>query len=74
MTGMTQSDKQILLNEYIAAERALLRGQAYTIKDRSLTRADLRWIQEGRKRLEEEIAALTGEGSIKMKRVLFRDD
>jgi hypothetical protein len=74
MTGMTEAQKQALLTEYINAEKAILRGQAYTIKDRSLTRADLRWVQEGRKKLEEELAALAGNGAIKPRRVIFRDD
>lgn len=72
--GMTIAQKQTLLNEYLAAEKAVLRGQAYTIKDRSLTRADLRWIQQERKNLETEIAGMANSGSIKVRRVLFRDN
>lgn len=73
MTGMTIAQKQTLLNEYIAAEKAVLRGQAYSIKDRSLTRADLRWIKDGRRQLEEEIAQMSAEGGVQAKRILFRD-
>ena len=71
--GMTLAQKQALLRQYIAAEQAVLRGQSYAIKDRSLTRADLRWIQSGRKKLEEEIAAMGDGASVKAKRILFRD-
>lgn len=67
------ADKKALMAEYLLAESAVLRGQEYTIKDRSLTRADLRWIQNGRKGLEAEICLLERGASIKVKQVLFRD-
>lgn len=34
------------LREYLKAESAILCGQAYTIGDRSLTRADLKFVQK----------------------------
>ncbi len=71
---MTIAQKQALLNKYIAAEEAILRGQEYTIKDRSLTRADLRWVQSERKRLDEELSLATAGGSIRPRKILFRDD
>jgi len=42
------------LTQYLAAERAILGGQAYTIGNRSLTRANL---AEVRKAIEELLAA-----------------
>jgi hypothetical protein len=70
---MSLSTKQALLDEYIAAEIAVLKNQSYTIKDRTYTRADLAAIQKGRKDLEDEIAQIQA-GGMKVKRVLFRDD
>lgn len=74
MTGLSTSQKQALLNEYYKAEKAILRGQAYTIKDRSLTRADLRWVQSERRKLEQELAVVSDNGSMKVRRVVFRDN
>ena len=74
MTGMTTAQKQALLAQYVAAEAAVLRGQAYSIKDRSLTRADLRWIQNGREKLEKELAEIAKGSSMQAKRVIFRDN
>jgi hypothetical protein len=47
MAGITQAQAQAQLNAYLAAETAVLTGQAYTINGRSLTRADLAAIQKG---------------------------
>jgi len=74
MASMTLTQRKSLLRDYIAAERAVLLGQSYTIKDRALTRADLKWIQQGRKELEKEINQLEAGGSIRTKRILFRDN
>lgn len=70
---MTLAEKRVLLREYVAAEKAVLLGQSYTIKDRTLTRADLTSIQRGRSKLESEIQSLDGGGAMKVRRVLFRD-
>lgn len=67
------AQKQALLAEYLAAESAALKAQEYTIKDRSLTKADLKWIQTERRRLENEISILENGGTIQPKRVVFRD-
>lgn len=40
---------QEMYNLYVEAETAVLKGQAYAIGNRQLTRADLEKIQEGRK-------------------------
>ena len=47
MAGITLEQAQAKLAQYLAAEEAVLLGQQYTINNRSLTRADLRAIQEG---------------------------
>lgn len=72
MSGLTLAEKQELLDLYVAAEKTVLKGQAYTIRDRTLTRANLRFIQSERRRLEQEIAALT-HGGMRARRILPRD-
>lgn len=47
MAGITLEVAQARLDEYLAAEAAVLSGQEYTIADRTLKRADLRTIQAG---------------------------
>ena len=42
---------------YIAAETAILAGQAFTWGDRTLTRADLAQVQEGRREWERKVAS-----------------
>ena len=42
---------------YVAAEKAVLQGQSYTIAGRSLTRANLIDIRNGRKEWEAKVAA-----------------
>jgi len=42
---------------YIAAEKAVLKGQSYSINDRTMTRADLKEIQAGRKEWERKVSA-----------------
>ncbi len=73
MAGLTLTQKKALLTEYLAAERKILRGQSYTIKDRTMTRADLRWVQAERRRLSEEIQAEEGGRRIRSKRSVPRE-
>lgn len=47
MAGITLAQAEAQLALYLAAEQAVLTGQAYTIGGRSLTRADLSSIQDG---------------------------
>lgn len=67
--------KQTLLDEYYAAELAIIKGgQAYSIGNRSLTRADLQFIYDRIKRLEQEINQLCrGNNPIPQQRVVPRD-
>ena len=62
-----------LLSAYLEAEAALVGGaQAYSIGNRSLTRADLAVVQRERKNLEIRKKALEG-GGIRPRRVIHRD-
>lgn len=47
MAGITVAQAEAKLAEYLAAETAVLGGQAYTIAGRTLTRANLEEIQRG---------------------------
>jgi len=56
-----------MVDLYIAAEIAVLKGQSFTINNRQLTRADLSEIQGGRREWEnkknQELAAASGGSS-----------
>jgi len=47
MAGITLSDAQDKLAEYLTAETTVLSGQSYSIGIRSMTRANLKEIREG---------------------------
>lgn len=47
MAGITLAQAQAQLDAYLAAETAVLAGQAYEIAGRKMTRADLATIQLG---------------------------
>jgi hypothetical protein len=70
----TLSAAKQMLNEYITAEKMVLKNQSYTIKDRTYTRATLSRLQEGRRYWEKRVAVLENGGSMKVRRVIPRDD
>lgn len=47
MAGITLTQAESRLSDYLAAEEAVLAGQSYSIAGRSVTKADLQWIQKG---------------------------
>jgi len=47
MAGITLAQATAQLTSYLAAETAVLSGQSYSLAGRSLSRADLRTIQQG---------------------------
>ena len=47
MSGITLSQAESKLSEYLAAETAILAGQSVSMNGRSLSRADLSTVQEG---------------------------
>ena len=51
-----------LLAEYEAAISAALNAQAYSIGDRNVTKADLRWLEAGRDKYKKEVAQETRGG------------
>lgn len=73
MSGTTLAQAQAQLTKYREAETKCLRGQSYSIKDRSLQRASLKDIQAGLKYWETVVAGLANDGSMSVSRVLLRD-
>lgn len=62
------------LTLYVNAETAILNGaQSYSIGDRTLTRANLRNIQETIEKIENELISLGGGGKVRVQRVVPRD-
>ncbi|WP_392559342.1 DUF6148 family protein [Orbus mooreae] len=63
-----------LINEYTNAEIAVLSGaQSYTISGKSLTRANLVDIRNGRKYWEAELARLNGKSARRFRQLRVRD-
>ncbi len=51
-----------LLAEYEAAISAVLSAQSYSIGNRNVTKADLRWLEAGRDKYTKEVASETRGG------------
>ncbi len=51
-----------LLTEYETAISSVLQAQSYTINNRSVTKADLRWLEQGRDKYKKEVAQETRGG------------
>jgi hypothetical protein len=60
MAGITLAQAQAQLDAYLAAETAVLGGQAYEIQGRRLTRADLQSIQIGIDNWNRRVVTLSG--------------
>lgn len=71
--SITLAQAETMLAEYLAAESAVLKGQSYTIKDRTLTRANLSAITKERKYWETKVDAITNGGSIRVRRSVPSD-
>jgi len=59
LAGITLAQAEARLTDYLAAEEAVLAGQSYTLSSRSVTRADLQWIQEGVKIWDQRVKNLS---------------
>jgi hypothetical protein len=66
MPGITLAQAQAKLTEYMDAESAILTGQSYSIAGRSLTRADLKAVQDGIERYQKMVNRLS-RGGIKIR-------
>lgn len=63
----TLSAMQELYDAYVAAEKAILSGQSYTIGGRQLSRTNLLWVQQERKALGIQLLQLASRGNIRTK-------
>lgn len=54
---MTNAEIQEIIDEYVKAERAVLKGKSYTINGRSLSRENLPEIREGRQEWEQRLSS-----------------
>lgn len=62
MAGITLAEAEARLQEYLTAESAVLSNQSYRIKDREMTRADLKDIREGIVFWDSRVRSLSGGG------------
>lgn len=74
------AEAQAMYAAYVKAEAIVLTGQSYSIKDRTLTRADLMEIRKGRQEWATQVQLLSAapatgvsSGGIRMKRAIIRD-
>jgi len=72
MAGITIEQAQAKLDEYLAAETAVLTNQAYTIAGRSVTRADLDSIQKGIELWNNRVIEITAKNSNTKRTVVMR--
>lgn len=70
-SAVTLIQAKTQLSAYLAAEIAVLQGQSYTIKDRTLTRASLKEIREGIKYWTKMVNGLTQ--GMRVRRAVPRD-
>jgi len=71
---MTIAEIQARLNRYIEAETAILKNQSYTIGTRTYTRTHLRWVQAEIRKIQMELETASSGGTMRTRRILFRDD
>ena len=73
--ALTLSEAQQLRADYYAAMRALASGKSYTIGQRSLTRADEKWVAQKFAEYDQLVDSLTNgtSGGVRAFRVMPRD-
>lgn len=72
MAGITLAQAQARLDEYLAAEAAILSGQSYRIGERQLTRANLADIQMGIKTWDARITEISAKSGGRARAVVPR--
>jgi hypothetical protein len=74
MAGITAEDAQLLLDAWIAADKACAKGQSYEISGRKLTRADAAQITEKIKYYQAMVTRLaSGSSGARVRRIVIRD-
>ena len=67
MAGITLAQAEAQLASYLAAETAVLAGQSYSIGGRSLTKANLQFIQQGIEIWNKRVQSLSRSGKIRVR-------
>ena len=70
----TTAEIQARLYRYLEAETAILKNQSYTIGNRTYTRTHLKYVQEQIRMLQAELTAGSSSGTMRVRRISFRDD
>jgi len=70
----TQAEIQARLTRYLEAETAILKNQSYTIGTRTYTRANLRSVQEEIRALQAQLTGAVSSGTMRVRKIIFRDD
>lgn len=70
MAGITLEQAQAKLDQYLAAEEAVLTGQSYEIAGRKLTRANLESIQAGVTLWNGRVKEMTSSASGRSRRIV----
>ncbi len=68
--AQTLEQVQARLQLYYDAEAAILSGQSYSLGNRSLSRPNLKEVQEQITKLENEESRLKGGGGLKVRRIV----
>lgn len=71
--NITEADAQAQLAAWLAASIAVSKSQSYSIGNRSLTRADLKDIQEQIKFWNKYLLNLSRSGGLNIRRAVNRD-
>lgn len=71
MVGITLAQAEAQLASYLAAETAVLAGQSYSIGGRSLTKANLPFIQQGIEIWNKRVQSLSRSGKIRVRSGIY---
>ena len=71
MVGITLAQAEAQLASYLAAETAVLAGQSYSIGGRSLTKANLQFIQQGIEIWNKRVQSLSRSGKIRVRSGIY---
>jgi hypothetical protein len=71
MAGITLAQAETQLASYLAAETAVLAGQSYSLGGRSLTKANLQFIQQGIEIWNKRVQSLSRSGKIRVRSGIY---
>lgn len=74
MSNVTLIQARDALNRWLAADKAVATGQSYQLGNKQLTRTHAAEIRANINYWNKQISIINGQGSIRVRRVRFRDD